>query len=54
MIENSHNIQINRQKTGVHYYKNSSDDFRVIIVSPSPTLTNSENEVIATYFGKIS
>ena len=50
MMKPRHNLQRKRHKTVVDYYDHSLDDFRIVIVSPSPSLTSCEKYVLTTSF----
>ena len=51
MTEPCHTLQRKRQKNLVNYNNNSHYDLRIIVVSPSLSLTSHEKEVIDTSFG---
>ena len=40
--ETSRNIQRKSQKAEIHYSNKSLDNFRLIVISPAPTLSNLE------------
>ena len=54
MVPHRHHLQSKRQKNVHDYSHKSIDDFKLIIVNPSPKLTNQENRSIETSFGSSS
>ena len=49
--ETCHTIQIKSKKTEIEYSNKSIENFRLIVIYPTPTLSNREKKVICTYFG---
>ena len=54
MMETCHTLQRKRKKSVITYSNHSLDEIQIILVSPSPTLTSFEKEVIETSFGRTS
>ena len=51
MVSPRHQLQRKRQKKVHDYYKKLIDNLKIIIVYPSPKLTDQEKRSIATSFG---
>ena len=51
MVQPRHHLQKKRHKKVDDYYQKSIDNFKLIIVNPSPKWTDEENRSIATSFG---
>ena len=51
MVPPCHQIQRKRQKKVEYYSQKLIDDFKLIIVNPSPKLVDQEKRGIATSFG---
>ena len=45
-----HTLQRKRQKISVDYRNKSFDDFRLMIVDPTPELDSEESDIISSYF----
>ena len=51
MVPPHHQLQRKRQKKVHEYYQKPIDDCKLIIMNPSPNLSDQEKRSIATYFG---
>ena len=54
MVSTCHRLHSKRQKNVYDYSQKSIDDFNLIVVNPSPKVTDQGKRIIATYFGSSS